>query len=949
MRSLVVAVAAFALGCPSPSQVASTDALMGYWRPRDGQDTVFVFAKAEEAEELFSLSANMIAPQTSPVSAVYSGGQLVQLATFEATATELRQRVLADQAAPPGKEFSTRIYAFERGASLTLESKQLDGGPRLWDGYDFCPASRAFGWASFDVFGACARPVSYGGSSAFDRHGRFFAYGSGKPDPALSCPPTPAFLEVGRGCGFVVSEAPAASVSSMGVGDDEVIRLALVDLQSVTHVRERAVRGTEWTDTVLVPAANVRWLEVLHPKGVPTVLTGQVDAMGPVAFQKQGGQWSRVTLKRRTDGGLLGAISHAVTGPDGALWLHIGAEVVRETDPGFEPVPLPPVAQGASTTISSMYVDPSNVLHLAVLGPPGLHYVVLKPGGVETHLVDQSTEGDIVTHGTAPLRVLVRSPHASLGGNAWVPSLITIFDDGHFESEYVGGDANFLAVHSGHHAVGPRGEIAVSTTSERVSLRWPGGRLYPETRTLQIGLGQGASVVDSTGKYACDQPACTFDTTLGERLQMKVATKPGYVSTADCELRGANRALQPGVPCWLSIFDRPNASTARMPIGFGVRTLKTPVAQAFPSASNMGWSRQFSIEGDFVASVALFQSQAPTSVSLAGVTVPATGSFESQGLVAVNRASGTGWFLAVPREPTVPAIQLDAQGGLWAVVSVTQQATIGGMVFGASNTQEVARVHVVNGQLAQKTVLASAARTAGIFLLAATVRADGTVYSLWQGTAALAAFGVTERHAVMKTAPDGTRTVQGLTLPGSPTDAPVLASRADGVLFSMNFAGPQAELFSWTTGPPLRKPLPGATAVALTADASRIVWALRNPAPLTVDGRTLPGNKHLLSLDPTLAVSRTVSFDQSTPTQPQSWALGLVPGAVGFLSDGVLRWRGDDLSQLGNPIDLPSSATPMSGASLHSVSDGNRWFVLTLSDNLFGDVSGQVIAELKRF
>jgi hypothetical protein len=106
------------LACTPPEKVPSTDGLYGYWRPADGEQTVFAFAPPTDAEELFNLSGNMLAPQTKPVSAVYVNDSLVQLATFEATATELKQTVLADMGNPPGAAFSTRIYEFDRGVKL---------------------------------------------------------------------------------------------------------------------------------------------------------------------------------------------------------------------------------------------------------------------------------------------------------------------------------------------------------------------------------------------------------------------------------------------------------------------------------------------------------------------------------------------------------------------------------------------------------------------------------------------------------------------------------------------------------------------------------------------------------------------------------------------------------------------------------------------------------------
>jgi hypothetical protein len=385
-----------ALACTPPEKVPSTDGLYGYWRPADGEQTVFAFAPANEAEELFNLSGNMLPPQTKPVSAVYVSDSLTQLATFDATATELRQTVLADASNPPGTSFSTRIFEFERGVKVVLESKST-GGPRQWDGYPFCPRSGNFGWGALSI-SPCPNALATGGSMAFDKQGRLFAFTGAAPgvSPSATCPPTPALLETNRGCGTAQLESPNSRLSSTRVHDDDVLRIAYVHFDSSLRVRERPAGETAFTETTLATLTNLEDLLLLD-QGGPLVLTGGRLASGAVlAYRKNANGWQEATLKQKANGQPLTGLVAATVDASARLWVATATELFHEGDTSFEPVAVP----GA---VSSLYLDPENALHAAITTARGLEYAVLRGTEWERHVVDGNATGVIVTHGTMRL------------------------------------------------------------------------------------------------------------------------------------------------------------------------------------------------------------------------------------------------------------------------------------------------------------------------------------------------------------------------------------------------------------------------------------------------------------------------------------------------------------------------------------------------------------------
>lgn len=927
-----------AVACTPPEKVPSTDGLSGYWRPADGEQTVFAFAPATDAEELFNLSGNMLAAQSKPVSAVYVNDALVQLATYEATATELKQTVLVDMANPPGTAFSTRIYEFERGVKLVLESKST-GGPRQWDGSPFCPRSGEFGWGAIAT-SPCPNALATGGSMAFDKQGRLFAFTGAAPgvSPSATCPPTPALLVTNRGCGTAQLEAPNSRLSSTRVFDDDVLRIAYVPFDSSLRVRERAAGETAFTETTLTTLTNLEDL-LLVDHGGPLVLTGGRLASGAVrAWRKDATGWSEATLKPKANGQPITGLVAATVDRSTRLWVATSTELLREGDASFEPVPAP----GA---ITSLYVDPENTLHAAFNTPRGLEYGVLRGAEWERHVMDSSAEGVIVTHGTKPYRVMTTVPFP----DPWLtPTLLTLHEDGRLESEVTGGLKNFQpTVNATFFAVGPSGEIAASLTGESVMTRSPRGRLYPKAKKLELVVeGPPVKVTSLDGRISCDG-SCTVDVTLGDRIAFAVEKKPGVLATLpSCDRPGRI----PSAPCFITVVPGQAGTRETNPV-FKVVTRATPLQSAVVASNNQGLSTTFGVNGDWVAVGILFSANA-TTFQLDDVTIPVTGSFESVGLALVNRSTKSSLFLALPSSVTVDRVQPDGRGGLWAIVSTSNQAVqVAGATLGASGSNVLSFIHLTAaGAIDTNVVLGSFPRAMPAAYLRPAIGANGSAAVVFSRGTALSQLGITESNALVRVDAAGTRSVHGFaapTLSGGP-----LAMVDEGRIAFATNVGADTTVFLWANGQLSRLAIAGATAQALHVSSSGAVAVALSTAtsPLTVSGRMATGLRHVVLLDGALAVTATFSLPEAT-TAAFSWGVGQTSRGVAFLSDGQLHWLANStLERLRPALPLPTTTMRISGVPGPgmTVADDSVW-LLARPDGDFGVTGATALGQLGVF
>lgn len=932
-------------GCPGSSTggPASTEGLFGFWRPTDGEQTVFAFASASDAEELFNLSGNQLAPQTEPVAAVYELDELKQLTTYQASATELTQTVLADVGSPPGTKFSTRIYEFERGVKLRLESKAKPPS-REWAHFDFCPRSQNYGWGALQVT-ACPNPLTTGGSMAYDAQGRLFVFTGSGLSPGSGCPPAPAFLEVSRGCGVTQYEAPNARVSSTRAHADGVLRTAYLSLDNTLRVRERAPGAKVFTEATLQTALSTTTLILLDHR-TPLLVTGASSMSGPLVFRREADAWAPSPLPRKAGGAVVGPIVHAVVDAQQRLWLLAGGELLREGPGGFETQPAP------VGTPTSLYVEPEGVPHVLTNTTRGLEYTVLAGTTWERHVVDSAGTGVIVTHGARPLRVLTtasafRTPSGEV--TPWRhPALISVHDDGHLESELTGGVFNFMpAINTTFAAVGPRGEVAASLTGEQVLTRSPRGRLFPAAKQLDLVIeGPDVVVRSDDGRIRCEK-SCTVDATLGERIAFRVEPRPGVaVTLASCDTPRRTKEA----PCFFSVVPPMNASTAERNAFFTVKSRRTPLASAVTAANAQGLATTFGLQGDSLAVGVLFTGTA-NEYLLDDVAIPVTGTFESLGLVVLNRTTKRSTFVPLPRGVGVESIQPDGRGGAWAVLSISNQVVrIGTTSLGASQTTSFVVIHLTDTGLVDGNVtLVSFPRNAPLAVIGADLAPDGTAALVINHTGPLTTLGVPENGALVRVTADGTRTLHGF-MHGSAPTGKVVAASATRVAFTLSSPMPATSVITWSDGRWDRTSLPGATAHALSQDASSTVVAFSSVGDVVLPGRTLSGERHVAGFGPTLELTGAFSLP-AAPAQPWSWAVGLVPQGVGFITNGELRWLSPAFTPLGPALPLPTTATRVSGVpGLAAASVGGAMWLLAPPDLDFGEVVGRVaIAELRVF
>lgn len=933
----------FFTACPSPQMVASSEALTGYWRPHDGEDTVFAFAPAVEAEELFNLSGNMVAPQTSAVSAVYLRDALTQLASYEATATELRQTVLADVMNPPGAKFSTRIYEFERGAKLVLGSKKEGVTQRTWDGFDFCPRSMATGWAAIPTTG-CPNVLTTGGSMAFDQQGRLFAYTGSGLAPGTACPPAPGFLEVPRGCGSAVFSAPNGRTSTTRVHSDGTLRIAYLTLENELRVRERPAGAKDFTETTVQTGARQSALMLVDQSG-PLLVTGNVSAaMDPLAFRKQGEAWVPFALKRRSAAQPVGAVSHVAVDGMNRLWLVASGQLLRERETDFEELPTP------LGGVDGLHVDPELSPHLLVRTSRGLEYTVLRGTTWERHLVDGNANGLIATHGARPYRVVTTAPSVRNPSNEVLsftqPALITVRDDGRLEGELAGGPQNFLSgVSTTFVAVGPRGEIAATLTGEQVMWRSPKGRLYPQPKKLDLVIeGPPIRVFSDDGRFSCET-SCTVDANLGDRIAFRVEPRPGVVALLPHCDRPTKTAE---APCWFSVVDAQNASTAPRNPFFKVITRPTPLKSAFSAANSQGLATSFSLDGDQVALSVLFTGNA-TEYVVDGVQVPVTGVFESRGLVLVNRSTKASVFAALPRDVTVYALKPDGRGGFWAALYVSNQVVrFGPQSVGAAQTNVLARVHFTSdGSVDSNVTVLSTPRNMPVGLIGASIAADGSLAAVVSGSTPLSVLSLTETNALVQVAADGTRAAYGFMQPPASSGQVVAADgRRIGFVLGTTMG---VTAFVWNGARLDRLEVPGAAFRALDVSPDAMLLGLSSAADLSVAGRVLVGQRHAVRLDATLGFVGAHSLPTAS-TAAWSWAVGLVPEGAGFIVDGQLQWLSPSMAPLRPALAVPSTMMRVSGVgTLPTQVSGGSWWVLARPDADFGVTGATAIAELGVF
>lgn len=918
--------------CPAPQQVASNDGLFGFWRPRDGEQLVFAFAPASEAEELFNLSGNMVAPQTLPIGAVYQLDQLVQLTTFEATSTALNQTVLADVASVPGTKFSTRIDAFERGVSMQLESKKLDGGSRPWDFYDFCPRSMNQGWGQVAVT-ACPTSLANGGSAAFDKQGRLYVYTATGLAPGTSCPPAAGFLEVQRGCGTAQFEAPNGRLSAMRVHDDDVLRLAYLSLDNSLRIRERKIGDRDFTETTLATLVSPTSMQLLDQRGQPLLFAGAQ------LYRRIDGAWVKSELKKKSTGQPMSSVGVAAVDLEHRLWIAVGDElwVERENDFAMTPAPGP---------VHSLYLDPAGDPHVLTTTGRGLEYAVLHERSWRQRVIDSNVTGIIVTHGTTPWRVITT---AFSPAPPWLqPTLITVHEDGRLESEVAGGPVNFMAgINTTFAAVGPRGEIAASLTGEVVMTRSPKGRLYPAPRKLELSVdGPAVTVRSADGRFRCDQ-RCTFDVALGERIAFEVEKKPGVVVTAQtCDRTSRSSST----PCWATMVPQPSASTAEVTtFGYQVKTRATPLRDAFVAANSQGLATTLGVSGDWVAVGTLFTGAA-TQYQLDDVVIPVTGVFESVGLAMVNRVSKQSLFVALPRGVSIERVLPDGSGGLFAALSTSNQAVqVGGVTIGASQTNVLALVHVTaSGAVDRNVTFVSTPRNQPVAIAGVSLAVDGSAAAVVSGNGPLTALGVPETNALVRVV-DGTRTVHGFAGGGLASGGHAFAVDANRISFGVN-TNAGATLYQWSGGQLSTLALPGATVRALHATSGATAVMVTSTADLSIAGRTLTGLRHVLMVDASNAVTATFSLPTAT-SAVWSQGVALVPDGVAFMSDGELRWLSPTLVPLRGVLPLPTTTARVSGVqALPTSVSGGSVFILAPPNLDFGAVTGAVaVAQLGLF
>ena len=384
---------------------------------------------------------------------------------------------------------------------------------------------------------------------------------------------------------------------------------------------------------------------------------------------------------------------------------------------------------------------------------------------------------------------------------------------------------------------------------------------------------------------------------------------------------------------------------------FKVLTRSTPLQSAVVASNNQGLSTTFGIAGEWVAVGILFSGNA-TTFQLDDVTIPVTGSFQSLGLAMVNRSTKSSLFLALPSSVTVERVQPDGRGGLWAIVSTSNQAVqVAGATLGASGSNVLSFIHLTAaGAIDTNVVLGSFPRAIPAAYVRPAIGANGSAAVVFSRGTALSQLGITESNALVRVDAAGARTVHGFAGPllsGGP-----LAMVDEGRIAFATNVGADTTVFQWANGQLQRLAIAGATAQALHVSSSGVVAVALSTAtsPLTVSGRMATGLRHVVLLDGALSVTATFSLPEAT-TAAFSWGVGQTSRGVAFLSDGQLHWLANStLERLRPALPLPTTTMRISGVPGPgmTVADDSVW-LLARPDGDFGVTGATALGQLGLF
>ena len=788
---LAASAAALLVGCPSSGGPinpgsAKVDDLLGYWTywgslNLDGgspdQTTVLGFASAADAPAELPLLENEVDAGGLPGSVVYEGALyyglvIQQLATFDVKDGQILQTVLADRNADPGKQYGTTILELTPKKSMTIESKRSSAGQRSYEWFERCPAVNPAGWSTYQGQG-CPTAFSLGTSMVFDRFGDLHTV-SGQGATVDPCQ-VPTFADITKVCVSRLSQAPNFYLSSLAVGPDDVLRMAynLQQGTSALRLRERPVRGTTWADTLVdgTPGTiyDLRLFDDAQGRAI-AVRTGA----GVSVYRPDAGGWSRQDGALTDGGTFTGILTNLERLPSGRILVGQSTppHVLEETPAGYAPVDLPPLAPPGSSFITQALRDGKGRIQVLTRGRP-----VAIPGG--RVFGDDGVKLAVIEGGAwkffplpinggawlAPLpdgspRVVIALEKASkpafllltLQGEAFAQELLDV-------EESFGATGSIPTHVRTAVATAADGSLAVSFDGQLVWVRRPQGPIHPRPSVLKLGFNgmTGVARVRSTdGKVDCSAP-CEVPYPAGSRVELRIEVQPGYAASLNCPEMlafGADR-------CRVNVRQLVSEET--------VTVVRTPVRsfQQPAGANLMAIGDRFGTLGDLTAYAVELNPGGVFAVN--GVSFPLANPSAAHALAVFDRVKRAGWITALPVEPD--AVMPAADGGAWAVVSVTSPTTFGTMMLGASGKTSVLRLRYdATGALTGAATLIEAASAALPVMVrwpAAAVGSDGTAAAVLSSTAGFPGQSLTEQTVLAQVDAAGTAHVVPLHASGA--------------------------------------------------------------------------------------------------------------------------------------------------------------------------------------
>ncbi|MBX7097803.1 MAG: hypothetical protein K1X89_08830 [Myxococcaceae bacterium] len=786
------------LGCPSSGGPinpgsAKVDDLLGYWTywgstPLDGgnqeQTTVLGFATAADAPAELPLLENEVDAGGLPAGAVYENAPyydlvIQQLTTFDVQGGAILQTVLADRNADPGKQYSTKILELTPKQSMVIESKRATSGQRRYEWFERCPAVNPAGWSAY-LGHSCPTAFSLGTSMVFDRFGDLHSV-SGQGATVDPCQ-VPTLADVTRTCVARLSQAPNFYLSSLAVGPDDVLRMAynLQQGSSALHLRERPVRGTAWTDTLVdgTPGTiyDLRLFDDVNGRAIAVRTQAGVSVYRPDA-----GGWSRKDGTLADGGTFNGILTNLERLPSGQLL--VGQDrpphVLKETPAGYVPVDLPELAPPGSSFITQALQDGKGRIQVLTRGRP-----IAVPGG--RVFGDDGMKLAIAEGGAwkfwplpinggawlAPLpdgspRVVIALEKASKPAFVLLTLQGDVFAQELLDVDESFGVTNSIPTHVRTAvATAADGSIAVTFDGQRIWVRRPQGPIHPRPSVLKLGFNgmTGVARVRSTdGKVDCSAP-CSVEYPAGSRVELRIESQPGYAASLSCPEMlsfGAER-------CMVNVRQPVSEET--------VGVVRTPVrSYQQPAGLNlMALGDRFGTSGALTAYAVELNPGGVFAVN--GVTLPLANPSAAHAVALFDQVKRAGWIAALPVEPD--AVMPAADGGAWAVVHVSGPTTFGAMMLGTSGKTSVLRLRFdATGALTgAATVIEAASASLPVMLRwpAAAVGSDGTAAAVLISTTGFPAQSLTEQTVLAQVDAAGTAHVVPLHADGATNAAVVV-------------------------------------------------------------------------------------------------------------------------------------------------------------------------------